>query len=105
MRSLFLKIFIWFWLAMGLIVLAHSLSAMMVFDEGAKGFVGRQVTMYGVAAAEIYELRGPEPAEEYLQLVERNTRMRVGLFNDWGQQLAGSEFTDDEKLTVQAVAT
>jgi two-component system sensor histidine kinase CpxA len=105
MRSLFLKIFIWFWLAMGLIVVVHSLSAMLVFDEGAKGFVGRQATMYGVAAAEIYELRGKEPADEYLKLLEHNTRMRVWLFNDYGLQLAGSELSGDAKLTAQGVAT
>ncbi len=103
MRSLFLKIFIWFWVAMGLIVLAHSLSAMLVFDEGAKGFVGKQMTMYGVAAAEIYELRGQEQADDYLKLLERNTRMRVGLFDDRGHKLAGGELTDEARVKLQSV--
>ncbi len=105
MRSLFLKIFIWFWLAMGLIVLAHSLSAMMVFDEGAKGFVGKQLTMYGIAAAEIYELRGKQQADDYLSLLERNTRMRVRLFDDRGNKLAGGELMDEAKATLQSVVT
>lgn len=105
MRSLFLKIFIWFWLAMGLIVLAHSLSAMMVFDEGAKGFVGKQMTMYGVAAAEIYDLRGKEQADDYLKLLERNTRLRICLFDDGGNKLAGEELTDEAKVTLQSIVT
>lgn len=105
MRSLFLKIFIWFWLAMGLIVVAHSLSAMMVFDEGARGFVSKQMTMYGVAAAEFYDLRGKESADEYLNLLEHNTRMRIRLFDDQGNQLAGGELTEGAKATLGGIVT
>ncbi|MEW6130371.1 MAG: ATP-binding protein [Acidobacteriota bacterium] len=106
MRSLFFKIFIWFWVAMALIVLVHSLSAMMVFDSGAKGFVGGQLAMHGVAVAEIYELRGKDQANEYLKLLERNTRTRAGLFDDSGNRLAGSELTDDARASLQdAIAT
>jgi signal transduction histidine kinase len=105
MRSLFLKIFLWFWLAMGLLVVAHSLSAMMVFDEGARGFVSKQMTMYGVAAAEFYDLRGKESADEYLKLLERNTRMRIRVFDDQGNQLAGGELTEGAKVTLGGIVT
>lgn len=74
---------------MALVVLAHSLSTMMVFDRGAKGFVGGQLTMYGLAAAEKFEQQGTAATDDYLALVERTTRVRAFLFDENGRQLAG----------------
>jgi two-component system sensor histidine kinase CpxA len=93
MRSLFLKIFLWFWVAMAMVVLASSLTAMMVYDRGAKGFVGGQMAIYGLTAAEKFEQGGKAAADEYLSMVERNTRMRAHLFDDQGNELAGRELT------------
>ena len=102
MRSLFLKIFFWFWIAMALVVLANSLTAMMVYDTGAKGFVGGQLTLYGLTAAEKYEQGGKAAADAYLSLVERNTQMRAHLFDENGNELAGRELTS---LTTEMART
>jgi hypothetical protein len=58
MRSLFLKILSWFWLAMSLVILAHSLSTMMVFDETPKRKLEGDLAMFGLTVAEKYEREG-----------------------------------------------
>lgn len=93
MHSLFLKIFLWFWVAMTLVVLANSLTAMAVYDRGAKGFVGGQLFLHGLTAAEKYEQGGKAAADDYLQLVERSTQMRAQLFDENGGELAGRQLT------------
>jgi signal transduction histidine kinase len=91
MQSLFLKIFLWFWLAMSLIFIAYSLSAMLVFDEGAKGFVSRQMLVPAITATEKYEVSGKTAADDYFSLLERNTRTRFHLYDEQGTPLAGQE--------------
>ena len=103
MRSLFLKIFLWFWLAMALVVLAHSIAAMMVYDRGAKGFVGRQLELYALTAAETYERDGQAKTDAYLRLVERNGRARLHLFDTNGTQLAGRDATPPVRALAQTV--
>src|SRR5215216_6137777 len=91
MRSIFFKIFVWFWLAMALVVLAHSLSTMIVFDETPRRRMGGEFTMYGLAAAEKYEREGKAGADNYISLVESTTRFRAYLFDESGNQVAGRE--------------
>lgn len=91
MRSLFLKIFVWFWLAMALVVLAHSLSTMMVFDETPKRMLGDQLIMHGIMVTEKYEREGKAGADNYLSLLERTTRSRAYLFDENGNEVAGRE--------------
>ena len=90
MRSLFLKIFIWFWLAMALVVLASTLSSMMTFNEGPK-HLGGQLAMFGLAATEKLAQEGKAGADDYLNLLERTTRTRAYLFDGSGNQIAGKE--------------
>jgi two-component system sensor histidine kinase CpxA len=89
MRSLFLKIFVWFWLAMALVVLAHSLSTMMVFDDTPRRMLGGQIVMFGLAASEKYEREGKAGADNYLSMLERTTRDRAYLFDESGNEVAG----------------
>src|SRR5215212_9172998 len=103
-RSIFLKIFIWFWLAMALVVLAHSLSTMMVFDETPRRRLEGELTMFGLGAAEKYEREGKAGADDYLSLLERTTRARAYLFDDSGNEVAGREAPAPVKEAAQAVA-
>jgi signal transduction histidine kinase len=91
MRSLFLKIFIWFWLAMALVVLAHALSTMLVFDETPKRRLEGELAMSGLTATEKYEQEGKAGADNYLDLLERTTRNRAYLFDENANQIAGRE--------------
>jgi signal transduction histidine kinase len=104
MRSLFLKIFTWFWLAMALVVLAHSLSTMMVFDETPRRRLEGEFTMFGLAAAEKYEALGKAGADDYLSMLERTTRARAYLFDENGNQVAGREASPAVEEAARAVA-
>lgn len=102
MRSLFLKIFIWFWLAMALVVLASTLSSFMAFNEGPK-HLGGQLAMFGLAAAEKLAQQGKSGADDYLNLLERTTRTRSYLFDDSGNLIAGKETPAKVREVVQAL--
>ena len=91
MRSLFFKIFIWFWLAMALVVLAHALSTMLVFDETPKRRLEGDLAMLGLTATEKYEQGGKAGADSYLGLLERTTHNRAYLFDVDANQVAGRE--------------
>jgi len=104
MQSLFLKIFSWFWLAMALVVLAHSLSTMAVFDEGPRRMLTGQLTIYGLMLTEKYEREGKAGADDYLALLESNMRARAYLFDAAGNQVAGKEAPANIKEMAQSVA-
>jgi two-component system sensor histidine kinase CpxA len=106
LQSLFLKIFLWFWLATLLIAVVNSLSAMLVFDEGAKGFVSRQMLMPAITATEKYEAGGKTAADNYFSLLERNTRTRFHLYDEQGNDLAGQQLQPAALPVMrQAIAT
>lgn len=90
MRSLFFKIFVWFWLAMALVVLASTVSSLMAFNEGPK-HLGGQLAMYGLAATERLAQEGKTGADNYLNLLERTTRTRAYLFDENANLAAGKE--------------
>src|SRR4030095_12340945 len=90
MRSLFFKIFVWFWLAMALIVAASTVSSMMAISEGPK-HLGGQLGMYGLAASEKLAEEGRTATDQYLDLLERSTRTRAYLFDENGNIVAGRE--------------
>src|SRR4029079_8169309 len=90
MHSLFLKIFLWFWLAMALVILAGFLSAVATFREDGRGPGGpHHSTMYAATTAEKREREGQATANDYLTLLERTTRTRAYLFDHTGKQVAG----------------
>jgi two-component system, OmpR family, sensor histidine kinase CpxA len=90
MRSLFVKIFVWFWLAMALVVLASTLSSMMAFNEGPK-HLGGQLAMFGLTATERLAKSGKAGVDEYLNLLEQTTRTRAYLFDENANLIAGRE--------------
>ena len=102
MRSIFLKIFVWFWLAMALIVLVHSLATLMAFNEGPK-HLGGQLAMYGLAVTQEYERGGKAGADSYLSLLERTTRTRAYLFDEQGNAVSGREAPVEVKEIAQSL--
>jgi signal transduction histidine kinase len=91
MRSLFLKIFVWFWLAMALVLLAHALSTMLVFDETPRRRLEGEIAMFGLVVAEKYEREGKGGANNYLRLLEGPMRSRNYLFDESGNELLGTD--------------
>jgi len=90
MRSLFFKIFVWFWLAMALVVVASTLSSMMSFNDGPK-HLGGQLAMFGLAATDRLAASGKGGVESYLSLLDQTTRTRAYLFDESAELIAGRE--------------
>jgi len=93
MRSLFLKIFLWFWLTMLLIALAFvftwSTQPEVVLSRW-RAVTGDALTLYAVSAAEIYDREGPAGVAAYLQRLEQRARIRAYLFDEQLQPLSGN---------------
>ena len=116
MRSLFVKIFLWFWVAMALVIFASLVSTIATEShpfftmpwlrflirppvEGQLGahsgsFTGRWINvtgnvvrLCGETAAQIYDLEGKTSLLHYVDRLERMTRIHIFLFADGGQQL------------------
>ncbi len=92
--SLFLKIFLWFWLAMALIVGAITLvnwsTSSAPLARQWQVFVGEAVTVDSQTSVQIYENEGLDGLEEYF--ARQKTRQRIntiGFFDKTGNLLAG----------------
>lgn len=83
MRSLFLKIFLWFWLAMILSGLALFIIGVAMqsgpIAELVRHLTGQTLALYGQSAAAIFERDGKAALEEYARLIERTTDIHIVL--------------------------
>ena len=100
MRSLFLKVFLWFWLAMVLVIAALAAATYLTRPEQMPRppqFIEGLVAAYARNAVETYEREGPSALDSFLQHVEREANIRSRLFDAEGKELAGREATADER--------
>ncbi|MET0626762.1 MAG: ATP-binding protein [Pyrinomonadaceae bacterium] len=94
MRSLFLKVFLWFWFAMALVVGVFALTTHLTRSEPSfrpPHIIEMVLTNYGRGAASAYESGGAPALEEYLRNVERETDIRMYLFDADGRELTGHD--------------
>jgi hypothetical protein len=90
MRSLFLKIFIWFGLAMAIVISANFLSSYVTFREDTRGRPpGNFTTMFAQTAVEKLEREGTSGANNYLDALEKTTLTRSYLFDQNGNEITG----------------
>jgi two-component system sensor histidine kinase CpxA len=93
MRSLFLKIFVWFWIATALVSLALVVATATTHPGPLVArwrlMAGMAIALHGETAAEIYERHGPEALAAYFQRVERTAFIRSMLFDERGEEVAG----------------
>ncbi|MCA1814922.1 MAG: HAMP domain-containing protein [Acidobacteria bacterium] len=108
MRSLFLKVFLWFWLAMALVA-----SSIMLIVHATRGgpppprppqFVESVVAAYARNAAETYERDGAPSLDTFLRHVESESNVRARLFDADARPLAGGETSEDERELARRVA-
>jgi len=100
LRSLFLKVFLWFWLAMVLVIAALAAATYLTRPEQMPRppqFIEGLVAAYARNAVETYERDGPVALDSFLQRVEREANVRSRLFDADGRELAGREATADER--------
>lgn len=90
MRSLFIKIFLWFWLAMILIVAAGIVVTMTADPQSAsRERHGRKVAEYGRRMVRAFEEGGARAVAEVAEGIERKERARVFLFRSGRGPLSG----------------
>jgi two-component system sensor histidine kinase CpxA len=88
MRSLFLKIFMWFGLAMVIVISANFLSSYVTFREDSRGRPpGNFTTMFAQTAVEKLEREGKAAAINYLDTLEKTTMTRSYLFDQDGNEI------------------
>ncbi|HEX3558899.1 MAG TPA: ATP-binding protein [Pyrinomonadaceae bacterium] len=100
MRSLFLKVFLWFWLATVLVIGALALTSYLTRPELAPRppqFIEGIMTAYSLNAVGIYEHGGQPALDSFLQHMESEAHVRAHLFDAEGNELAGREATPEEK--------
>jgi signal transduction histidine kinase len=94
MRSLFLKIFLWFWLAMALVamvlIISIEISRQNEFTPPERVLMDKALRLHGRLAADQY-LRGGAPAlEDYLSQLKSTGELYPALFDDQARLLGGS---------------
>lgn len=108
--SLFLKIFLWFWLAMALIVGALTLVTWTQQNEPIvrqwQTVAGEVMNTHAQTAAQILDAEGTDGLEKFLQRLGRQGRIgAVGLFRENGEQIAGGKLQFDAKPILEKSLT
>jgi two-component system sensor histidine kinase CpxA len=92
MRSLFLKIFLWFALAMVLVNVASFVTGIITERQSQPFRSNPMAPVFGVyaqTAVEIFERDGEAALAAYLLRVERASRIRAMLLNERGEEVSG----------------
>jgi signal transduction histidine kinase len=92
MRSLFLKVFLWFWLAMALVIGAFFITTELTRTEDVfsmHALTDKYTAFIAQNAALAYERDGQPGLTIYLERMERETDIRARLFDEQGQELSG----------------
>ncbi len=107
--SLFLKIFLWFWLATALVIAALTLATWTTQTEPLVRQWQANATEATIlqvgTAVQIYDAEGKKGLDEYLKrLQDSERRLSVGLFKENGEQISGEKFsTDTENIFKKAL--
>lgn len=107
--SLFLKIFLWFWLAIALVVAVLTFVNWSTQSEPLvrqwQTFIGEAVSSNSMTAAQIYANEGKSGLDEYLARVATNDRVNaVGFYDANRRQIAGTQVSSEaERLFDRAV--
>lgn len=97
--TLFLKIFLWFWLSIALVVGVVSFINWSTQPENLgrqwQIIVGDTININAQTAAQIYENEGQNGLEEYLSRLESSERIiEAGFFDAGGRQIAGKKLVE-----------
>lgn len=98
--SLFLKIFLWFWLAIALVVAVIFIVNWSTQSEPLvrqwQIFIGEAVNSNSLTAAQLYGYEGKNGLEEYLARVASNERVNaVGFYDQNRRQIAGTRVSPE----------
>ena len=84
-RSLFLKIFLWFWLAAALIIAVFNLMIHISYAESLperlRGSYGEALSLYAELVVHAYDQDGPKVFEEVVRRSQQESGTRIYLFD------------------------
>jgi two-component system sensor histidine kinase CpxA len=106
MRSLFLKIFLWFGLAMVVINVASFVTGILTERRSQPMRTSPMAQTFGVlaqTAVEIFERDGQPPLASYLDRVEAASHIHAVLLDERGNELSGRTLPNGSKELVQRV--
>ncbi|HEV7860440.1 MAG TPA: hypothetical protein VGO91_17615, partial [Pyrinomonadaceae bacterium] len=104
MRSLFLKIFLWFALAMVLVNVASFVTGIITERQSQPPRTNPMAPMFGVyaqTAVEIFERDGEAALAAYLLRVERASHIRAMLLDERGDEVSGRSVAAGAKELAQ----
>ena len=98
--SLFLKIFLWFWFSIALVVAALTVVNWSTQSEPImrqwQTFIGEAVNINSQTAVQIYENEGQRGLDEYLNRVAGADRViALGMFDQNAKQIAGNKLSPE----------
>jgi len=109
MRSLYFKIFLWFWLAMALVGTAFVISTVTLQNSAAnarfRSFVASGLTLSAQSAIEVYEEGGHDGLAAFLDRLEERNRLTAFLFDAGGRELSGRDVPDGGAVLVEQAAS
>jgi signal transduction histidine kinase len=104
MRSLFIKIFIWFWLAMALVNVAFFVTTELTRSQPSnspfRDIVSNLYGMYAQSAVEVLETQGPVALAASMDQMEQKTHMRAELFDHRGIEIFGNDNIPEARESV-----
>ena len=108
MRSLFLKIFLWFWATQVVIALAvATILSLSIQPELLasrwRATSGDALALYAESAAEVYERSGAAGEADFLSRLESTSRIHATLRDERGEVLAGRERLDPGEVVALAL--
>ncbi|MGH9564713.1 MAG: hypothetical protein ACRD4I_01900, partial [Candidatus Angelobacter sp.] len=104
-RSLFLKIFMWFWLAAAVMAGVWNLMFWLSLSEiplpGSHGAFGEALNLYAESAVEVYDRAGPAAFEQYLRRSKREAGSEIYLFDASGHSLSPQVSSDAARIAAE----
>lgn len=108
MRSLFWKIFLWFWatvILMGAaLVITWNLQPEVVSSRW-RASTGNAVSFYAQSSAEQFDRYGQNALQNYFQRLESSTRIRASLYDENGSLLAGARSPTAQSMVASTDAS
>ncbi|MDT7806869.1 MAG: two-component system, OmpR family, sensor histidine kinase CpxA [Acidobacteriota bacterium] len=107
MRSLFLKVFLWFWLSTVLVIGALLITSHLTGNEPTfrpPQFIEAVLSGYGRNAAAAYEHGGASALKDYLLTIDHETGIHAHLCDARGMDLSGAEASAQQSKVAQQVA-
>lgn len=110
MRGLFIKIFLWFWLSLTLVVVALVVGVLATrSDENIAppwhDLINSAVRTHALNAAASFEQGGRPALDAFLAEVGRTERVEAHLFDERGSELSGIRAADDIKEMASRTAS